>query len=131
MKTFNHVNDIWEALEACETATQIYDILDSIPAKFGTWWADVVGAGELEVTNQWWDQNQEDMMTESQTFEVDLESDDVEENDRSLEESKWYRISFSAKLTPSDLRAMNKCFFDAMNESMEIYDLANLVIEEA
>ena len=106
MKTFNHVNDIWEALEACETATQIYDILDSIPAKFGTWWADVVGAGELEVTNQWWDQNQEDMMTESQTFEVDLESDDVEENDRPFEESKWYRISFSAKLTPSDLRAM-------------------------
>lgn len=131
MKTFNHVNDIWEALEACETATQIYDILDNIPAKFGTWWADVVGEGELEVTNQWWDANQEDMMTESQTFEVDLESDNVEENDRPLEESKWYRISFSAKLTLSDLRAMNKCFFDVMNESMEIYDLANLVIEEA
>lgn len=131
MKTFNHVNDIWEALEACETAAQIYDILDNIPAKFGTWWADVVGEGELEVTNQWWDANQEDMMTESQTFEVDLESDDVEANDRPLEEGKWYRISFSAKLTPSDLRAMNKCFFDAVNESMEIYDLANLTIEEA
>lgn len=48
-----------------------------------------------------------------------------------LEEAKWYRISFSAKLTPDDLRAMKKCFFDAMNESMEIYDLANLEIEEA
>jgi hypothetical protein len=47
-----------------------------------------------------------------------------------LEEAKWYRISFSAKLTPDDLRAMKKCFFDAMNESMEIYDLENLVIEE-
>jgi hypothetical protein len=46
-------------------------------------------------------------------------------------ESKWYRISFSAKLSPDDLRAMKKCFFDAMNESMEIYDLENLVIEEA
>lgn len=46
-------------------------------------------------------------------------------------ESKWYRISFSAKLGPDDIRAMKKCFFDAMNESMEIYDLANLVIEEA
>ena len=131
MKTFNHVNDIWGALEECGTATEVYEILDNIPAKFGTWWADVVGEGELEVTNQWWDENQEDMMTESQTFEVDLESDDPEANDRPLEESKWYRISFSAKLTPTDLRAMNKCFFDAMNESMEIYDLANLVIEEA
>jgi hypothetical protein len=46
-------------------------------------------------------------------------------------ESKWYRISFSAKLTADDLRAMKKCFFNAMNESMEIYDLANLEIEEA
>ena len=46
-------------------------------------------------------------------------------------ESKWYRISFSAKLTADDLRAMKKCFFDAMNESMEIYDLEGLVIEEA
>ena len=49
----------------------------------------------------------------------------------SAEENKWYRISFSAKLSADDLRAMKKCFFDAMNESMEIYDLANLVIEEA
>lgn len=47
-----------------------------------------------------------------------------------LEEAKWYRISFSAKLTPDDLRAMKKCFFDAMNEAMEIYDLANFKIEE-
>ena len=46
-------------------------------------------------------------------------------------EGKWYRISFSAKLAPDDLRAMKKCFFDAMNESMEIYDLDGLVIEEA
>lgn len=73
MKTFNNVNDIWEALEACETAEHIYDILDSIPRKFGTWWADVVAAGELEVTNQWWDEDQQDMMIESQTFEVELE----------------------------------------------------------
>lgn len=46
-------------------------------------------------------------------------------------ESKWYRISFSAKLTADDLRAMKKCFFDAMNESMEIYDLEGLEIKEA
>lgn len=52
MKTFNHVDDIWEAIEACETDTQIYDIIDNIPAKFGTWWADILGGGELEVTNQ-------------------------------------------------------------------------------
>ena len=73
MKTFNHVNDIWEALDTCTTVDQIYDILDNIPQKFGTWWADVVGENEIEVTNQWWDKNQEDMVVESQIFEVKLE----------------------------------------------------------
>ena len=77
MKTFNHVNDIWEALEACETNTQIYDILDDIPAKFGTWWADTVGKEELEVTNQWWDETQEDMVWESRVFEVEVEDEEA------------------------------------------------------
>jgi hypothetical protein len=76
MKNFEHVNEIWEALEACETATQVYDILDNIPAKFGIWWADVVAAGELEVTNQWWDRDQGDMQVESQVFEVSLEDEE-------------------------------------------------------
>lgn len=76
MKNFNHVNDIWEALEKCKTAEEVYDILDNIPAKFGTWWADVVGEGELEVTNQWWDNNTEETVTECQTLEVDLEDEE-------------------------------------------------------
>lgn len=46
-------------------------------------------------------------------------------------ESKWYHISFSAKLSADDLSAMKKRFFDVINESMEIYDLDGLVIEEA
>ena len=79
MKTFNHVNDIWEALETCTTVDQIYDILDNIPQKFGTWWADVVRENEIEVTNQWWDKNQEDMVVESQIFEVKLELKEEDE----------------------------------------------------
>ena len=75
-KTFNHVDDIWEALEACETNTQIYDIIGNIPAKFGTWWEDIVGEGELEVTTQWWDETQEDMVIESRIFEVEIEEDE-------------------------------------------------------
>ena len=77
VKTFNHIDDIWEAMEACEIDTQIYDILDNIPAKFGTWWAEIVGKEELEVTNQWWDKNQEDMMIESRIFEVEVEDEEV------------------------------------------------------
>lgn len=69
-----------------------------------------------------------------QGVETKCDTDEISDptaNDLPLEESKWYRISFSAKLTPDDLRAMKKYFFDAMNESMEIYDLENLVVEEA
>ena len=68
------------------------------------------------------------------SVEVDKEQvpeTECDTGDSGEPESKWYRISFSAKLSPDDLRAMKKCFFDTMNESMEIYDLENLVIEEA
>ena len=72
MKTFNHIDDIWEALKQCKTAKEVYDIIDYIPKNFGTWWADVVGENKIEVTNQWWDKYQEDMVVESRTFEVKL-----------------------------------------------------------
>ena len=73
METFNHIDEIWEALDTCETVDQIYDILGNIPQKFGNWWTEVVGENELEVTNEWWDKNQEDTVVESRTFEVELE----------------------------------------------------------
>ena len=71
METFNHIDEIWEALDTCETVDQIYDTLDSIPQKFGIWWTEVVGENKIEVTNQWWDKYQEDMVVESRTFEVE------------------------------------------------------------
>lgn len=42
---------------------------------------------------------------------------------------KWYKITFSAQLSEDDLRAMNKCFYDAMEEAMEISPCSNLKIE--
>lgn len=70
---FNHVNDIWDLLEQCETLDQISDVLDEIPRKFGTWFYDIIGENVVEVTNQWWDSNQQDMMVESQRFEVEVD----------------------------------------------------------
>ena len=67
---FNHINDIWDTLEQCETEEEIEDVLDEIPRKFGTWFCDKIDVGVIEVTNQWWDDNQQDMMVESQRFEV-------------------------------------------------------------
>lgn len=45
-------------------------------------------------------------------------------------EKKTYKITFMADLTEDDVRAMNKCFYDAMNESMGIEQLWELKLEE-
>lgn len=39
-----------------------------------------------------------------------------------------YQVSFKFEGTEEDYRAMNKHFFDAMNESMEIYNLYDLEV---
>ena len=77
---FEHVDEIWEALEECKTAEEVNDLLDCIPNKFGTWWVDEIDVGVIEVTNQWWDKNQEDMIVESQTFEINLEDEEDDDN---------------------------------------------------
>ena len=43
---------------------------------------------------------------------------------------KTYKITFMAELTEDDVKAMNGCFYQAMNESMEIDDIWGLEIEE-
>ena len=45
-------------------------------------------------------------------------------------EKKTYRITFMADLTEDDVRAMKKCFYDAMLESMQISPVWNLKLEE-
>lgn len=47
-----------------------------------------------------------------------------------MEKKRWYTITFSAKLDSDDIRAMNKCFFDAMNDAMLITECSNLEIKE-
>lgn len=45
-------------------------------------------------------------------------------------EKKWYTVTFSAEMSEDDVRAMKKCFYDAMEEAMEITPCANLEIKE-
>lgn len=42
---------------------------------------------------------------------------------------KWYTVTFSAEMTEDDVRAMNKCFYDAMEEAMQISPCAALDIQ--
>ncbi len=44
-------------------------------------------------------------------------------------DKKWYTITFSAEMTEDDVRAMQKCFYDAMEEAMQISPCANLKIQ--
>ena len=41
---------------------------------------------------------------------------------------QWYTVKFCAKMTEDDVRAMKKCFYDAMWEAMEIGPCADLEI---
>ena len=43
---------------------------------------------------------------------------------------KTYQITFKAELTEDDVRAMNKYFYDTMNESMEISEVWDLAMKE-
>lgn len=45
-------------------------------------------------------------------------------------EKKTYQITFMADLNEDDVRAMKKCFYDAMLESMQISPVWNLKLEE-
>lgn len=42
---------------------------------------------------------------------------------------KWYTVTFSAEMTEDDVRAMKKCFYDAMEEAMQISPCVNLDIK--
>lgn len=44
-------------------------------------------------------------------------------------EKKCYQITFKAELTEDDVRAMKKCFYDAMLEAMEITPVWDLKLE--
>jgi hypothetical protein len=75
--TFHRKQEVWDALEGCQTVDQIYDVLEQVPAEFGIWFGDVVGENNLEVTNQQWDGEQ--FITESQVFEVQLCEEEFED----------------------------------------------------
>ena len=43
---------------------------------------------------------------------------------------KVYKITFYAELNEDDVKAMQSCFYDVMNESMDIYDMYGLTLED-
>jgi hypothetical protein len=78
---FYHIHDCVDALMACETIEEVHALLGSFPNKFGEWWVDVVGEGEdayYEVTNEWWDEQYEEL--NSRTFDLEIEVEEEDED---------------------------------------------------
>lgn len=77
-KTFTHVREIEEALMACKNITEVNELLDNIPRKFGDWWVDLTTDGKdvyYEVTNQWWDDMLEDLCINTYALEIPVEEE--------------------------------------------------------
>jgi hypothetical protein len=78
---FYHIHDCVDALMACETIEEVHALLGSFPNKFGEWWVDVVGEGEdayYEVTNEWWDEQYEELNSRTFDLEIEVEEEDEE-----------------------------------------------------
>lgn len=71
-----HIGDVVDGLNACETIDEVRDFLDTIPRKFGEWWVDEVD-GYYEVTNEWWDEQYEEL--NSRTYDLDIEVEEEED----------------------------------------------------
>ena len=41
-------------------------------------------------------------------------------------DKKWYRVTFNAEMSKDDVRAMKKCFYEAMEDSMQIGPCSDL-----
>lgn len=80
MKTFEHIRDCHNALEACMNIKEVNDLLDSFPRWSGEWWVDVVenkdGTKYYEVTNQYYDKQTDEWYCD--TIDLDIEVEDEE-----------------------------------------------------
>ena len=80
MKTFNHIRDCWEAINACKTIDEVNEVLDNIPRKFGEWWVDVVHSENgscYEVTNHYYDEQYCDFYTDTEEIDVPVSEEDL------------------------------------------------------
>lgn len=87
MKRFEHINDVWAALDDCKTLGEIYEVIGEVPNKFGNWYVDVDdardedGESKVTVTNEWWDGQLDDMYSESEDYYVVVPEEERDEEE--------------------------------------------------
>ena len=77
---YKHINDCVGALMQCKTKAEVEELFDSFPRKFGDWWIDVVDLGDepyYEVTNEYWDEQYEELCSNQYELEIPVEEDDL------------------------------------------------------
>ena len=72
---FYHIHDCVDALMACETIEEVHALLGNFPSKFGEWWVDEVD-GYYEVTNEWWDEQYEELNSRTYDLEIEVEEEE-------------------------------------------------------
>lgn len=75
MKTFNHINDCWEAISECKTKDEVNDLIQTFPRCMGEWWIDVED-DHYVVTNRYYDGQLDDWYEDSEDLGIDVEEDD-------------------------------------------------------
>lgn len=76
-KPFTHINQIHECFEHCCDEDDVNEVLDSVPARFGTMWVDFLADNNFLITNVYSEDG--DVITEEFSYEYCRYTDDEEE----------------------------------------------------
>ena len=79
---FTHIDDVWEALDACNTLEEVENVIDEIPSKFGLFTAEQIDDNTVRVTN-----NYSEWGDDSQSETVDISINELEEQETLKEEA--------------------------------------------
>jgi len=77
-KTFEHINDCWNALRACENRKEVIETINNFPRWSGSWFIDNDHSTIL-VTNDWYDEQLDDYFSESENLGIDWDEEEIDE----------------------------------------------------
>ena len=77
-KSFNHIQDVWAAIRACETTEQLAEQIKWIPPIFGRFWYEVIDTEVVTVHNIYEDLGMEQEECED-LIEIEISDEEYEE----------------------------------------------------
>lgn len=74
---FTHINQIYDCFENCCDEDDVNEVLDAVPAKFGSMWVDFLADNNFLITNVYSDGD--DIITDETSFDYCRYTEDEEE----------------------------------------------------